>query len=126
MSVQSEHDIFSFRANYAFAKWKAANIEDAKRSDNYKKSFDELRYVLQSHVTVPSKAHPVCIIGAGPAGLYTAMILQSLGIPYRLLEASGRVGGEPACCVSRHDCLIQTSARPFVDTPVRSSRRRVS
>ncbi|KZS88540.1 FAD/NAD(P)-binding domain-containing protein [Sistotremastrum niveocremeum HHB9708] len=35
----------------------------------------------------------VGIIGAGSAGLYTAMILQSLGIAYKILEASDRVGG---------------------------------
>ena len=36
---------------------------------------------------------PVCIIGAGAAGLYTAMILESLGISYDLVEASDHVGG---------------------------------
>jgi len=34
-----------------------------------------------------------CIIGAGVAGLYTAMILKELGIQFDLLEASDRVGG---------------------------------
>lgn len=37
---------------------------------------------------------PVCIIGAGMAGLYTAMILESLDIPFVILEARDRVGGE--------------------------------
>lgn len=37
---------------------------------------------------------PVCIVGAGVAGLYTAMILQSLGIPYKIFESSNKVGGE--------------------------------
>lgn len=36
---------------------------------------------------------PVGIIGAGAAGLYAGMILDTLGIPYEILEASGRVGG---------------------------------
>src|SRR6266446_3287871 len=36
---------------------------------------------------------PVGIIGAGAAGLYTAMILDSLDIKYEILEASGRHGG---------------------------------
>ncbi|KAG8835722.1 hypothetical protein FRC17_001513 [Serendipita sp. 399] len=36
---------------------------------------------------------PVGIIGAGAAGLYTAMILDSLGIKYEILEGSGRHGG---------------------------------
>ena len=38
---------------------------------------------------------PVCIIGAGTAGLYTAMILESLGINYHIIDANTRerVGG---------------------------------
>jgi hypothetical protein len=35
----------------------------------------------------------VGIIGAGLAGLRTAMLLQARGIPYKILEASGRPGG---------------------------------
>lgn len=35
----------------------------------------------------------VGIIGAGMAGLYTGMILKSLGITYEIIEASDRVGG---------------------------------
>lgn len=35
----------------------------------------------------------VGIIGAGASGLYTAMILQSLGIDYEILEGSDRPGG---------------------------------
>lgn len=35
----------------------------------------------------------VGIIGAGAAGLYAAVLLDSLGIDYDLLEASDRVGG---------------------------------
>ncbi|KAK7678543.1 hypothetical protein QCA50_018415 [Cerrena zonata] len=36
---------------------------------------------------------PICIIGAGAAGLYAAMILQDLGLKYEILEASDRIGG---------------------------------
>lgn len=36
---------------------------------------------------------PVGIIGAGVSGLYAALILQSLGIPCEILEATERVGG---------------------------------
>ena len=38
---------------------------------------------------------PVCIIGAGLAGLYTAMIFESLGISYQIVDADtrNRVGG---------------------------------
>ncbi|KAG8916609.1 hypothetical protein FRC01_002961 [Tulasnella sp. 417] len=36
---------------------------------------------------------PVAILGAGVGGLYAAMILESLGIPFDILEATGRTGG---------------------------------
>ncbi|KIK56250.1 hypothetical protein GYMLUDRAFT_1016410 [Collybiopsis luxurians FD-317 M1] len=35
----------------------------------------------------------VGILGAGVAGLYTALILENLGIPYTIIEAGSRVGG---------------------------------
>ena len=43
----------------------------------------------------PSPTTPVCIIGAGMAGLYTAMIFESLGISYQIVDADtrARVGG---------------------------------
>lgn len=43
------------------------------------------------HRDIP-KPH-VGIIGAGMAGLYTAMILKSLEISYEIIEASDRIGG---------------------------------
>ncbi|KAI9741660.1 MAG: hypothetical protein M1834_000044 [Cirrosporium novae-zelandiae] len=53
----------------------------------------------RGHIIAPS--HPLdhyrlCIVGAGVAGLYIAMILDSLKIPglsYDILEGSDRVGG---------------------------------
>lgn len=36
---------------------------------------------------------PVCIIGAGMAGLYAAMHLDKMGIDYEIFEASDRPGG---------------------------------
>jgi NADPH-dependent 2,4-dienoyl-CoA reductase/sulfur reductase-like enzyme len=36
---------------------------------------------------------PICIIGAGVAGLYAAMMLDYLDLRYEVLEASERVGG---------------------------------
>ncbi|KIO34441.1 hypothetical protein M407DRAFT_16957 [Tulasnella calospora MUT 4182] len=36
---------------------------------------------------------PVAILGAGVGGLYAAMILKCLGIPFDILEATGRTGG---------------------------------
>ena len=35
----------------------------------------------------------VCIVGAGMAGLYAALILDHLGVPYDILEAADRPGG---------------------------------
>ena len=35
----------------------------------------------------------VGIVGAGASGLYAAILLQSLGIEYEILEASDRSGG---------------------------------
>lgn len=35
----------------------------------------------------------VGILGAGIGGLYTALMLDSIGVEYEILEASGRVGG---------------------------------
>ncbi|KIJ33672.1 hypothetical protein M422DRAFT_182968 [Sphaerobolus stellatus SS14] len=36
---------------------------------------------------------PIGIIGAGVGGLYTGLILQSLGIPFEILESRNRTGG---------------------------------
>ncbi|KAI6045459.1 amine oxidase [Pisolithus marmoratus] len=40
-----------------------------------------------------SSGEKVGILGAGVGGLYTALILESLGIEFEILEASDRVGG---------------------------------
>lgn len=37
--------------------------------------------------------HPVCIIGAGPAGLSAAVALRRHGIPFRILDAGRKPGG---------------------------------
>ncbi|KAF9645107.1 amine oxidase [Thelephora ganbajun] len=52
-----------------------------------------MKGVLHNHD--PTLNLPVCIIGAGVAGLYTAMIFESLGIPYQIVDADtkDRVGG---------------------------------
>lgn len=36
---------------------------------------------------------PICIIGAGAAGLYAAMILDDLQLDYEIIEAGERIGG---------------------------------
>lgn len=40
-----------------------------------------------------SSDQPICIIGAGVGGLYAAMMLRSVGIPFKIIEASDRAGG---------------------------------
>ncbi|KEP45817.1 flavin containing amine oxidase [Rhizoctonia solani 123E] len=47
---------------------------------------------MSAHTAVTAPL-PVGILGAGAGGLYTALILQDLDIPYRILEARERVGG---------------------------------
>ncbi|KAG8895450.1 hypothetical protein FRC01_012354, partial [Tulasnella sp. 417] len=47
---------------------------------------------------LPSKSgrpgnQTVGILGGGVGGLYAAMMLESVGVPYEVLEARGRVGG---------------------------------
>jgi len=37
--------------------------------------------------------YPVCIVGAGPAGLSAAVALERWGLPYRILDAGRRPGG---------------------------------
>lgn len=53
----------------------------------------ELKGALRN--PAPSPDLPICIIGAGTAGLYTAMILESLGIDYQIVDAGtrDRIGG---------------------------------
>ena len=65
----------------------------ARHEDIPDKNLSDLTPLLNNPKPTPDS--PVCIIGAGMAGLYTAMILQSLKIPYRIVDANTRerVGG---------------------------------
>lgn len=62
----------------------------------------------------------VGIIGAGVAGLYTAMILKSLDIPYEILEASNRIGGRIYTHRFSNDPgdYYDVGAMRFPDTPI--------
>ena len=42
---------------------------------------------------VTDNVEPVGILGAGVGGLYTALILKSLDVNYKIIEASNRTGG---------------------------------
>ncbi|KIJ70595.1 hypothetical protein HYDPIDRAFT_164579 [Hydnomerulius pinastri MD-312] len=77
-----------------FAYYGRSVIED------YHKSIKEQAPVLKDAAGVSSdyyrevtKDEKVGILGAGVGGLYTALIFDSLGIPYEILEASDRTGG---------------------------------
>jgi monoamine oxidase len=49
---------------------------------------------METSSSRPPKGHSqLAFIGAGAAGLYAAMLLQSLGIHYEILEGSDRIGG---------------------------------
>lgn len=52
---------------------------------------------------------PVGILGAGCAGLYTAMILDTLDIKYEILEGSGRHGGR----VLTHEFTSELRGQPY-------------
>lgn len=81
----------------AFSPWKSAlNIKPALSKEDGK--FEPLK---------------VCIVGAGLAGLYTALILDSLedpNISYEILEASPRTGGR----VRTH--RFSTAVHDYCDT----------
>nr|QAA96039.1 L-amino acid oxidase 4 [synthetic construct] len=50
----------------------------------------------EKNISVPSSppgGERVGILGAGIGGLYSALILQSLDVPFEIIEASNRVGG---------------------------------
>lgn len=65
----------------------------------------------------------VCIIGAGAAGLYIAMILDDLSIPelsYDILEADDRIGGRMYThyfSETKHD-YYDTGAMRFPQIPI--------
>lgn len=82
-------DVFAARSRYALTRFHSETAVQNILSGQHPSESPTKLPVLPR----VSENLPVCIIGAGVAGLYTAMILQDLGIPYDLLEAGNRVGG---------------------------------
>ena len=80
-------DVYAARARYTIS-----NYHKKKAHDDILKDLPSLKKMLSKYYEVDGEL-PVCIIGAGAAGLYTAMILESLDISYDLVEASDHVGG---------------------------------
>lgn len=64
------------------------------RADFLRAIVGESNYGLHTKVKTPDDVPlKVGIIGAGAAGLYAAILLDSLGIDYDIHEASDRIGG---------------------------------
>lgn len=64
------------------------------RADFFRALVSDTTYGNHTKVKTPDGVPlKVGIIGAGAAGLYAAMLLDSLGIDYDLHEGSGRIGG---------------------------------
>lgn len=64
------------------------------RADFFKALVSDTNYGNRTKVKTPDGVPlKVGIIGAGAAGLYAAMLLDSLGIDYDIHEGSGRIGG---------------------------------
>ena len=82
--------IYAHRARFAIAKHHAKPEHQIILQEAPK-----LKVILDEFdLQVASDEKPVGIIGAGMAGLYTAMIFDSLDIPYEIIEAdTSRVGG---------------------------------
>ena len=80
-------NVYAYRGRHLLSQYH----EQHKNVPQHKLS--QMKGVLRN--PSPSADLPVCIIGAGTAGLYTAMILESLGISYQIIDADtrDRVGG---------------------------------
>ena len=79
----------------------SAGVQDHDpRSSSYSSTSRSIHfdpYHLPARPQAPSQQLPsdtkVCIIGAGISGLYSALMLDYLGIAYDIIEASDRPGG---------------------------------
>jgi len=87
LTMSDVPNIFAHRGRYLLSAYHERN----KDIPNHKLS--EMLPIL--HNPAPTPDLPVCIIGAGAAGLYTAMIFEYLGIDYQIVDAGvpERVGG---------------------------------
>lgn len=80
-------NVYAYRGRHLLSRYQERH-KDVVPHHN----LSDLKQVL--HNQDPSVL-PVCIIGAGAAGLYTAMIFESLKINYQIVDADTRerVGG---------------------------------
>ena len=86
-STSEVPDIYAYRDRQLLSRYN----EQHKDIPPY--DLSKIKEVLRN--PEPSPTSPVCIIGAGMAGLYTAMIFESLEISYQIVDADtrARVGG---------------------------------
>lgn len=110
LTMAAPVDVYAARARYTITKYLAEN--------SHHEILNSLPPLEKMLPVVPrvTKRLPVCTIGAGTTGLYTAMILASLGIPYVSLEASDRVGGRPFMYkgfenAEKYDCYVSVTRR---------------
>ncbi|KAH7912672.1 hypothetical protein BJ138DRAFT_750069 [Hygrophoropsis aurantiaca] len=95
---QTNYDVFTYRARRLLqdVKDKAPSVP---ATPGIPVGADApMPYSLRAAITTraatkTTPALPVGILGAGAGGLYTALILEDLGIPYRIIEARPNVGG---------------------------------
>ena len=80
-------NIYAYRARYLLSQYEPDDDDSNESKDPGDHEDDEKKY--------PKPTLPVCIIGAGMAGLYTAMIFDSLEIDYQIVDADtrDRIGG---------------------------------
>lgn len=78
---------------YAYRGRRLLKAYHAQHTSIPHKNLSEVAPILRN--PKPTDDLPVCIIGAGTAALYTAMIFESLGISYQIVDADtpDRVGG---------------------------------
>ena len=88
MASEEHPNIFAYRGRYLLSAYHDRHEKIIPHYD-----LSRLKLGLKNPPATPDL--PVCIIGAGVAGLYTAMILESLGISYQIVDADTRerVGG---------------------------------
>ncbi|KIO34440.1 hypothetical protein M407DRAFT_64242 [Tulasnella calospora MUT 4182] len=119
-------DIGAFILTHPFDVQLSSETVHAHRAGHYSSDRSQsARYqgIHPSLLPLSEKTHeitPVGIMGAGVGGLYAAMILQSLGIPCEILEASERVGGRVFTyrfSSQKHD-YFDAGAMRFPDEPI--------
>lgn len=90
------YDVFNLSAKLrldAINSRRYPRLADDPKFPNEFLDVNKLSSVPVSRLQLDSSNMSVGIIGAGASGLYAALIFESLGIKYEILEASDRIGG---------------------------------